>query len=64
MKDNRVNGFDVAMLPNVRESISLTGQFAAVDEIPAADNLVLVAKAQALEDRGAIADDLLEALLR
>jgi ABC-2 type transport system ATP-binding protein len=57
-----VNGFDVAREPaNVRESISLTGQFAAVDEILSGrENLVLVARLRHLEDAGAIADDLLE----
>ena len=41
-----VDGFDVAAQPaNVRESISLTGQFAAVDEILSGrENLVLVAR--------------------
>jgi ABC-2 type transport system ATP-binding protein len=40
-----VNGFDVATQPaHVRESMSLTGQFAAVDEILSGrENLVLVA---------------------
>ena len=57
-----VNGFDVAAQPaNVRESISLTGQFAAVDEILSGrENLVLVARLRHLEDPGAIADDLLD----
>jgi ABC-2 type transport system ATP-binding protein len=57
-----VNGFDVATQPaNVRESISLTGQFAAVDEILSGrENLVLVARLRHLKDPGAIADDLLE----
>ncbi|MDC2947200.1 ABC transporter ATP-binding protein [Streptomyces heilongjiangensis] len=56
-----VHGFDVATQPaNVRESISLTGQFAAVDEILSGrENLVLVARLRHLEDPGAIADDLL-----
>ncbi len=56
-----VNDFDVASHPaNVRESISLTGQFAAVDEIlNGRENLVLVAKLRHLKDPGAIADDLL-----
>jgi ABC-2 type transport system ATP-binding protein len=56
-----VNGFDVATHPaQVRESISLTGQFAAVDEILSGrENLVLVARLRHLEDPGAIADDLL-----
>lgn len=57
----RVNGFDVAAQPaRVRESISLTGQFAAVDEIlTGRENLVMVARLRHLKDPGAIADDLL-----
>jgi len=57
-----VNGFDVAAQPaNVRESFSLTGQFAAVDEILSGrENLVLVARLRRLKDPGTIADDLLE----
>jgi ABC-2 type transport system ATP-binding protein len=57
-----VNGLDVATQPaNVRESISLTGQFAAVDEILSGrENLVLVARLRHLKDPGTIADDLLE----
>jgi len=57
-----VNGFDVGkQAANVRESISLTGQFAAVDEILSGrENLVLVAKLRHLKDPGTIADDLLE----
>ncbi|WP_427892249.1 ABC transporter ATP-binding protein [Kribbella sp. GL6] len=56
-----VNGFDVAAQANdVRESISLTGQFAAVDEIlTGRENLVLVAKLRHLADPGQVADDLL-----
>ena len=56
-----VNGFDVAtQAANVRESISLTGQFAAVDEILSGrENLVLVARLRHLRDPGRIADDLL-----
>lgn len=56
-----VNGFDIATQPaNARESISLTGQFAAVDEILSGrENLVLVARLRHLKDPGAIADDLL-----
>ena len=56
-----VDGFDVAAQPaNVRESISLTGQFAAVDEIlTGRENLVLVARLRHLKDAGQIADDLL-----
>jgi ABC-2 type transport system ATP-binding protein len=56
-----VDGFDVAAQPHdVRSSISLTGQFAAVDEVlTGRENLVLVAKLRHLKDPGAIADDLL-----
>ncbi|HEX6076893.1 MAG TPA: ATP-binding cassette domain-containing protein [Micromonosporaceae bacterium] len=56
-----VNGFDVATRPaNVRESISLTGQFAAVDDIlTGRENLVLVARLRHLKNPGAIADELL-----
>ena len=56
-----VDGFDVAaQSANVRESISLTGQFAAVDEIlTGRENLVLVARLRHLKDAGRIADDLL-----
>jgi len=57
----RVNGFEVAtQAADVRESISLTGQFAAVDEIlTGRENLVLVARLRHLPDPGTIADDLL-----
>ncbi|WP_308194303.1 ABC transporter ATP-binding protein [Microbacterium croceum] len=56
-----VQGVDVAADPlGVRERISLTGQFAAVDEIlTGRENLVLVAQLRHLADPGAIADDLL-----
>ncbi|GAB3569714.1 ABC transporter ATP-binding protein [Arthrobacter alkaliphilus] len=56
-----VNGFDVVSNPSrVRESISLTGQFAAVDEILSGrENLVLVAKLRHLKDPGQAADRLL-----
>jgi len=57
-----VGGFDVATRPGeVRESISLTGQFAAVDEIlTGRENLVLVARLRHLDDPRTIADGLLE----
>ncbi|MCZ7418387.1 ATP-binding cassette domain-containing protein [Verrucosispora sp. WMMA2121] len=56
-----VQGFDVSSAPaEVRKSISLTGQFAAVDEVlTGRENLILVAKLRHLKDPGAIADDLL-----
>jgi ABC-2 type transport system ATP-binding protein len=57
-----VNGFDVAtQAADVRQSISLTGQFAAVDEILSGrENLVLIARLRHLKDPGTIADRLLE----
>ncbi|MDX2378053.1 ABC transporter ATP-binding protein [Microbacterium sp. LRZ72] len=56
-----VVGFDVAAEPErVRRSISLTGQFAAVDEVlTGRENLVLVARLRHLRGAGEIADDLL-----
>lgn len=56
-----VHGFDVAGEPgDVRESISLTGQFAAVDEVlTGRENLVLIARLRHQKDPGRIADDLL-----
>ena len=56
-----VNGFDVMTEPfRVRESISLTGQFAAVDEVLSGrENLVLVARLRHLSDPGQVADSLL-----
>src|SRR4029077_16604212 len=57
-----VDGFDVAtQAAEVRESISLTGQFAAVDEILSGrENLVLVARLRHLEHPATIAADLLD----
>ncbi|MEO7001368.1 MAG: ATP-binding cassette domain-containing protein [Ktedonobacterales bacterium] len=56
-----VNGFDVATQPSkVRESISLTGQFAAVDEILSGrENLVMVGQLRHVKNPRKIADDLL-----
>jgi ABC-2 type transport system ATP-binding protein len=58
----RVNGFDVVtQADDVRESISLTGQFAAVDEIlTGRENLALVAKLRHLNQADRIADELLD----
>ena len=57
-----VNGFDVASKPeNVRQSISLTGQFAAVDEIlTGRENLIMIAKLRHLKNPRQVADDLLK----
>jgi len=56
-----VNGFDVVTQPaQVRESISLTGQFAAVDEILSGrENLVMIAKLRRIGEPFRLADDLL-----
>ncbi|MDM7854812.1 ABC transporter ATP-binding protein [Cellulomonas alba] len=56
-----VQGFDVASQPaQVRESISLTGQFTAVDEVlTGRENLALIARLRHLPRPGAIADQLL-----
>ena len=56
-----VNGFDVAAKPdNVRQSISLTGQFAAVDEIlTGRENLIMIARLRHLKNSRQVADELL-----
>lgn len=56
-----VNGFDVASKPDhVRRSISLTGQFAAVDEIlTGRENLIMIAKLRYLTNPRQVADDLI-----
>jgi len=57
-----VNGFDVASKPDsVRQSISLTGQFAAVDEVLTGhENLIMIAKLRHLKNPRQIADNLLK----
>jgi ABC-2 type transport system ATP-binding protein len=56
-----INGFDVAAQPyHVRQSISLTGQFAAVDEIlTGRENLIMIARLRHLKHPRQAADDLL-----
>ncbi|WP_061214953.1 ABC transporter ATP-binding protein [Syntrophomonas wolfei] len=56
-----VNGFDVSSKPDqVRLSISLTGQFAAVDEIlTGRENLIMIARLRHLKNPRQIAEDLL-----
>jgi ABC-2 type transport system ATP-binding protein len=58
----RVNGFDVMSQPaRVRESISLTGQSAAVDEIlTGRENLIMIAELRHVKSGGKVANDLLE----
>lgn len=57
-----VNGFDVAANPDhVRQAISLTGQFAAVDEIlTGRENLIMIAKLRYLKNPRQIAEDMLQ----
>ncbi|QNK55928.1 ABC transporter ATP-binding protein [Paenibacillus sp. PAMC21692] len=57
-----INGFDVAAKPDhVRQSISLTGQFAAVDEIlTGRENLIMIAKLRHLNNPRQVADDMLQ----
>ena len=57
-----VNGFDVASKPdNVRQSISLTGQFAAVDEIlTGRENLIMIARLRHLQNPRQVADILIK----
>ena len=57
-----VNGFDVASQPDaVRQSISLTGQFTAVDEIlTGRENLIMIARLRHLKNPGQVADELLK----
>lgn len=57
-----VNGFDVSkQSEDVRKSISLTGQFAAVDDIlTGRENLILIAKLRGVKDPSKVADDLLK----
>lgn len=56
-----INGFDVAVEPDhVRQQISLTGQFAAVDEIlTGRENLIMMAKLRHLRNPRQVAEDLL-----
>jgi ABC-2 type transport system ATP-binding protein len=56
-----VNGFDIASKPErVRQSISLTGQFAAVDEIlTGRENLIMIARLRHLNNSRQVAEDLL-----
>lgn len=57
-----VNGLDVKSKPDqVRQTISLTGQFAAVDEIlTGRENLIMIAKLRHLTNPRQVADDLLK----
>src|SRR5215472_9415939 len=56
-----VNGFDVASQPvHVRQSLSLTGQFAAVDEmLTGRENLIMIARLRHLKHPRQVANELL-----
>lgn len=56
-----VNGFDVISKPSsVRQSISLAGQFAAVDEVlTGRENLIMIARLRHLSNPNQVAGDLL-----
>jgi ABC-2 type transport system ATP-binding protein len=62
--DVSINGFDVVSNPsNVRQSISLTGQFAAVDDVlTGRENMIMIARLRHLSNPRQIADDLLKRL--
>ena len=59
-----INGFDVTTKPgNVRQSISLTGQFAAVDEVlTGRENIIMIGRLRHLKNPHQIAKDLLNRL--
>jgi ABC-2 type transport system ATP-binding protein len=56
-----IGGYDVVrQADDVRQTISLTGQFAAVDGIlTGRENLILIARLRGIADPGKVADDLL-----
>ena len=56
-----VNGFDVVSQPaHVRQSLSLTGQFAAVDEmLTGRENLLMIARLRHVKQPRQVADELL-----
>lgn len=56
-----INGFDIEKKPgDIRGSISLTGQFAAIDEIlTGRENLQMIAKLRHLKNSNAVVDELI-----
>jgi ABC-2 type transport system ATP-binding protein len=58
----RVDGFDVVTAPDkVRQSISLTGQFTAVDDVlTGRENLVMIARLRHLRNPAQVASELLD----
>lgn len=57
-----VNGFDVLLKPeSVRASISLTGQFTAIDEVlTGRENIIMIARLRHLNNPRQVAEDLLK----
>lgn len=57
-----INGLDIEKNPGeVRDSISLTGQFAAIDEIlTGRENLQMIAKLRHIKNPNAVADELIK----
>ncbi|MTI47228.1 MAG: ATP-binding cassette domain-containing protein [Firmicutes bacterium] len=57
-----INGFDIEKNPgDIRSSISLTGQFAAIDEIlTGRENLQMIAKLRHLKNPNKVADELIK----
>ncbi|WP_278601066.1 ATP-binding cassette domain-containing protein, partial [Clostridium tertium] len=57
-----INGLDIEKNPGkVRASISLTGQFAAIDEIlTGRENLQMIAKLRHIKNPNAVADELIK----
>ncbi|HDR4020597.1 TPA: ATP-binding cassette domain-containing protein, partial [Bacillus anthracis] len=58
----RICGFDIKRQPDhVRQSISLTGQFAALDGmLTGKENLIMIAKLRGVSNPAQVADNLLE----
>nr|WP_295975060.1 ATP-binding cassette domain-containing protein [uncultured Bacillus sp.] len=56
-----INGFDIEKNPgNIRGSVSLTGQFAAIDEVlTGRENLLMIAKLRHLKNPNEVADKLI-----
>ena len=60
--EGSICGFDIKRQPDhVRQSISLTGQFAALDGmLTGRENLIMIAKLRGVSNPAQVADDLLD----
>ena len=59
--EGSICGFDIKRQPDhVRQSISLTGQFAALDGMLTGENLIMIAKLRGVSNPAQVADDLLD----